>query len=127
MPDFDDSLGGQTLGGDNNDDRFEKSLGDEHTMGGDTDVNSLGDASTMGDAKIEDDWGGDDMELVDLSARYTEEGVLGKGGMGEVLLATDTRLDRKVAIKRILGKAERCHKSLSRCEPGLLQLNILFW
>mgnify|MGYP004120401591 FL=1 len=44
MPDFDDSLGGQTLGGDNNDDRFEKSLGDEHTMGGDTDVNSLGDA-----------------------------------------------------------------------------------
>ena len=44
---------------------------------------------------------------MDLSARYTEEGVLGKGGMGEVLLATDTRLDRKVAIKRILGKAAR--------------------
>jgi len=114
MPDFDDSLGGQTLGGDNNDDRFEKSLGDEHTMGGDTDVNSLGDASTMGDANIEDDWGGDDMELVDLSARYTEEGVLGKGGMGEVLLATDTRLDRKVAIKRILGKAARSKTASQR-------------
>ena len=39
MSDFDDSLGGQTLGGDNND-RFEKSLGDERTMG---------------DANIEDD------------------------------------------------------------------------
>ena len=114
MPDFDDSLGGQTLGGDDNDDRFEKSLGDEHTMGGDTDVNSLGDASTMGDANIEDDWGGDDMELVDLSTRYTEEGVLGKGGMGEVLLATDTRLNRKVAIKRILGKAARSKTATQR-------------
>ena len=71
MPDFDDSLGGQTLGGDDNDDRFEKSLGDEHTLG---------------DANIEDDWAGDDMELVDLSARYTQEGVLGTGGMGEVRL-----------------------------------------
>ena len=42
-------------------------------------------------------------EVVDLSARYTTEGVLGKGGMGEVLLAMDTRLERKVAIKRILS------------------------
>ena len=46
----------------------------------------------------------DDMEVVDLSARYTIEDTLGKGGMGEVLLATDTRLNRKVAIKRILGE-----------------------
>ncbi|MFL2866337.1 MAG: protein kinase domain-containing protein, partial [Pirellulaceae bacterium] len=114
MPDFDDSLGGHTLGDADHEDRFEKSLGDEHTMGGDTDMNSLGDASTMGDANIEDDWGGDDMELVDLSARYTEEGVLGKGGMGEVLLATDTRLNRKVAIKRILGKAARSKTATQR-------------
>ena len=85
MPDYDDSLGGQTMGGEDNEDRFEKSLGDENTMGGDTDINSLGDASTMGDANTEDDWDDGDMELVDLSARYTEEGVLGKGGMGEVL------------------------------------------
>jgi serine/threonine protein kinase/formylglycine-generating enzyme required for sulfatase activity len=47
----------------------------------------------------------DDSEVVDLEARYTVEGTLGQGGMGEVLLATDTRLDRKVAIKRILGEA----------------------
>tara|TARA_Y100001934_G_C12356455_1_gene778454 strand:+ start:54 stop:212 length:159 start_codon:yes stop_codon:yes gene_type:complete len=38
MPDFDDSLGGQTLGGVNDEDRFEKRLGNEHTMGGDTDI-----------------------------------------------------------------------------------------
>ena len=114
MPDFDDSLGGQTLGGDNNDDRFEKSLGDEHTMGGDTDVNSLGDASTLGDANIDDDLLDDGIKLEDLSERYTEEGVLGKGGMGEVLLATDTRLDRQVAIKRILGKAARSKTASQR-------------
>ena len=43
------------------------------------------------------------MEVVDLSARYTIEGTLGKGGMGEVLLAMDVRLERKVAVKRMLG------------------------
>ena len=114
MPDYDDSLGGQTMGGEDNEDRFEKSLGDEHTMGVDTDINSLGDASTMGDANIADDWDDGDMELTDLSVRYTVEGVLGKGGMGEVLLATDTRLNRKVAIKRILGKAARKKSSIQR-------------
>ena len=41
------------------------------------------------------------MEIADLSKRYRIEKSLGKGGMGEVLLATDTRLDRQVAIKRI--------------------------
>ena len=114
MPDYDDSLGGQTMGGEDNEDRFEKSLGDEHTMGGDTDINSLGDEHTLSDANIADDWDNGDIELTDLSVRYTEEGVLGKGGMGEVLLATDTRLNRKVAIKRILGKAARSKTATKR-------------
>jgi len=37
-----------------------------------------------------------------LPARYRLRGSLGAGGMGEVLLATDTQIDREVAIKRML-------------------------
>jgi serine/threonine-protein kinase len=37
-----------------------------------------------------------------LPARYRLAGSLGQGGMGEVLLATDTQIDRQVAIKRML-------------------------
>ena len=59
------------------------SLGDERTRGG-------GDAAGL-DTVI------DDTEVVDLEARYKIQGTLGQGGMGAVLLATDTRLDRKVA------------------------------
>jgi hypothetical protein len=43
------------------------------------------------------------MEIVDLVTRYITEGVLRKDGRGEVLPATDRRLNRKVAIKRIPG------------------------
>lgn len=49
-----------------------------------------------------------------MVARYTTEGMLGQGGMGEVLLATDTRLNRKVTIKPILGSAARSKTPVSR-------------
>jgi len=99
MPDFDDSLGGHTLGDADNEDRFDKSLGDQHTIG---------------DANIEEDLLDDGIKLEDLSERYTEERVLGQGGFGQVVLATDTRLSRQVAIKRILGKAARSKTATKR-------------
>ncbi|MBT4693777.1 MAG: SUMF1/EgtB/PvdO family nonheme iron enzyme [Planctomycetaceae bacterium] len=114
MPDHEDSLGGETFDGVGKADRFQQSLGDGATMGGDTDGHSLGDQSTFGDAYVEDELFDDGMKLEDLSERYTEEGVLGKGGMGEVILATDTRLNRKVAIKRIIGKAARSKTAVQR-------------
>jgi formylglycine-generating enzyme required for sulfatase activity/predicted Ser/Thr protein kinase len=56
----------------------------------------------------------DEFEVVDLEARYKIEGTLGQGGMGAVLLATDTRLGRKVAIKRILGKGANSRAAIRR-------------
>ena len=91
------------------DDHDTRSLSDDATFGDQPlrGPQSLGDESTFGDGLggPDSELIDDDMEIVDLEARYTIESTLGKGGMGEVLLATDTRLNRKVAIKRILGKS----------------------
>jgi serine/threonine protein kinase len=80
--------------------RDDLSLGDERTLGG-------GDAAGL-DTIV------DDIEVVDLESRYKVEGTLGQGGMGAVLLATDARLGRKVAIKRILGEAARSKTAIAR-------------
>jgi serine/threonine-protein kinase len=46
------------------------------------------------------------LELVPRdAARYENQGLLGRGGMGEVKLAEDQDIGRKVAIKRMLGDA----------------------
>ena len=98
----------------------EKSLSDEATFAGRSkppmasrDV-SLGDERTLGDGISGQDTVIDGIEVVDLEARYRIEGTLGQGGMGAVLLATDTRLDRKVAIKRILGEAAGNRMAVNR-------------
>jgi Flp pilus assembly protein TadD len=88
-----------------------KSLGDAATFPGQSQRQpaaemSLGDARTLGgDSAAGIDTAIDDIEVVDLEARYKPEGRLGQGGMGAVVLAADSRLGRKVAIKRILGEA----------------------
>jgi hypothetical protein len=97
----------------------DRSLSDEDTFTGKAkrrpapDV-SIGDERTLGDWLGDQDTVIDDIEVVDLEARYKIEGTLGQGGMGAVLLATDTRLDRKVAIKRILGEAARSKSAILR-------------
>jgi formylglycine-generating enzyme required for sulfatase activity len=96
----------------------EHSLSDEATFAGRprpprADV-SIGDERTLGDGLSAQDTIINDIEVVDLKARYNIEGSLGEGGMGAVVLATDPRLGRKVAIKRILGEAARSKAALAR-------------
>ncbi len=74
----------------------------------------IGDQPTRGGDEAVIDTAIVDLEVVDLEARYKIEGTLGQGGMGAVLLATDTRLGRKVAIKRILGTGARSKAAILR-------------
>ncbi len=107
MPDYDDSLGDQNTfdGSSKPADRGPQSIGDEATLGG------IRSDLELGSIEI-------NLEITDLASRYTIEGDLGKGGMGQVQLAVDTRLDRKVAIKRIHGKALTNTKAWQRFETG---------
>ena len=101
-PDDDKSLGdGATTPGHVKQSRSDISLGDERTISG-------GDAAGL-DTVLED------IEIVDLDARYKVERSLGEGGMGAVVLATDTRLGRKVAIKQIRDGSARSKFAMSTC------------
>ena len=94
------------------------SLGDQNTFAGakhDTGPQSLGDEQTFSDIGLADDGASDDgMEIVDLTSRYAIGDTLGKGGMGEVLLATDKRLKRQVAIKRVRGDLAKSKTAVGR-------------
>ena len=88
---------------------------------GDSSPQSLGDRSTAGDIGSSvsdlDDLGvglDDDLEIVDLEARYEIQNTLGRGGMGEVFRAADRRLGRDVAIKRLRGELGASRKAAER-------------
>jgi serine/threonine protein kinase len=61
----------------------------------------------------------------DLGQRYLIEKPLGRGGMGEVLLALDTRLNRKVAIKRVPSDRANSPAAISRFLAGARSLAAL--
>lgn len=58
---------------------------------------------------------------------YRVESLLGRGGMGGAYLATDTRLDRRVALKVLAVTSLKTLASASdsspsrRCPPPLIQ------
>lgn len=49
--------------------------------------------------------------FLDIGKRYELCGLLGRGGLGEVLLATDLQLDRRVAIKRLFTSPDRSEET----------------
>jgi serine/threonine protein kinase len=57
---------------------------------------------------------GDVGEVVNLSQRYDVADKIGAGGMGEVLRATDRRLKRPVAIKRLRNEFGGSRKAMQR-------------
>ena len=104
-----------------------KSLGDGAT-GSDVEPSepsspqSVGDQSTTGDmgSSVSDldalavNLDDEQHEIVDLATRYEIQETLGQGGMGEVVLARDKRLNRDVAIKRLKEELGANRKAAQR-------------
>ena len=79
----------------------DETLRDERADPGQTNANTLGRAKTQPPPTL------------DLGSRYELGGVIGRGGMGEVRLARDTRIDREVAVKLMRG-TERTEVDVTR-------------
>jgi len=127
MPDHEDTLGGETFSGEEQQDPAEQSLGEGETLDGDAKADpaeqSLGDGSTLGGgdtsslsdtSEVAGDHLAAGLPVIDLGERFEIKGELGQGGMGTVLLARDKSLGRQVAIKRILETKNRTPAAINR-------------
>lgn len=85
------------------------SLSEQETGG------QIGGGSTASDIRdLADDWNGEESDADKIEIRYELEVQIGTGGMGEVWRATDRRLQRPVAIKRIKGDLVRSRRATER-------------
>ena len=109
----------------------ERSLSEGKTIAGkllpanENESASLGDENTRTD-KVGSHQRSDSIQIRDVSDRYKVERLIGQGGMGEVSLALDLKLNRKVAIKRIRGQSVDSQVALRRFmteAQALAQLN----
>ncbi len=97
----------------------ERSLSEGKTIAGkllpaiENESASLGDENTRSD-KVGSQKSTDSVQIRDVSDRYKVERLIGQGGMGEVSLALDIKLNRKVAIKRIRGQSVDSQVALRR-------------
>ncbi len=88
---------------------YRRSIGDEPTLVGQAD-SSVADAGAPAPPEL----AGRDID--NLETRYRIEAELGRGGMGCVYQALDTRLNRPVAIKRIVDPWARSPQAYARFE-----------
>ncbi|MCA9114714.1 MAG: protein kinase, partial [Planctomycetaceae bacterium] len=70
--------------------------------------------SSLTDLPDSEDGDDADREIIDLASRYELGAVLGRGGMGEVIRATDRRLKRDVAIKRMRAELGASRQAMRR-------------
>jgi formylglycine-generating enzyme required for sulfatase activity len=123
----------------------EKSIGEEESLVGrrdpgqhDTQARSLGEDDTRIPLSSIAEQQNIPSDVVDLADRYRIELPLGQGGMGHVVLATDSRLDRKVAIKRILDQSVTIPAAVQRflteakaiaalSHPNIVQIHDFGW
>ena len=93
----------------------DRTISEDQTRMGDviaTDPQSIGEEGTRSNENEDSDFSSFGEQ--DLSNRYQQGEMLGSGGMGEVFLALDTKLNQKCAIKRIRVTSEGTRNVLKR-------------
>ena len=105
----------------------DRTISEDQTRTGDviaTDPQSIGEEGTRSNENEDSDFSSFGEQ--DLSNRYQQGKMLGSGGMGEVFLAQDSKLNRPVAMKRIKGSSENIKNVLKRFEieaKSIAQIN----